>query len=73
MTEAALPLDKDHAETIRALSDKLQVPMHEVGAIYRVEFDRLAHGARIPTYLGVLAMSNTRSILREGRRRAALH
>jgi hypothetical protein len=73
MTELALPPDRDHAKTIRALSDTLQVPMHEVGAIYLMEFDRLARGARIPTYLGVLAMSHTRSILREGRRRGALH
>jgi hypothetical protein len=73
MTESALPPDKDHARTIGALSDKLQVPMNEVGAIYRMEFDRLARGARVHTYLAVLAMSHTQSILREGRRRAAFH
>lgn len=72
MTESALPPDKDHAKTIRALSDKLQVPMHEVGEIYRVEFDRLAQGARIPTYLSVLAMNHTRSILRKGGKHATL-
>ena len=72
MTESALPADKGHAKTIRALSEKLQVPVYEIGKIYETEFDRLARGARIPTYLGVLALSNTRSILREGGRRATL-
>jgi len=46
--------------------------VYEIGKIYETEFDRLARGARIPTYLGVLALSNTRSILREGGRRATL-
>jgi hypothetical protein len=72
MTESAFPPDEDRARTIKALSDKLQVPMQEVGEIYGREFDRLARGARIPTFLSVLAMSNTRSILREGGKRATL-
>ena len=70
MTETGSHLEKDHVRAIAALSHKLQVPAHEVGAIYRKEFDRLAAGARIPTFLVVLAMSNTRSILRGGGRRA---
>lgn len=73
MMESALTADKDRAKTIRTLSDQLQASVHEVGEIYRLEFDRLARGARIPTYLSVLAMSHTRAILREGRRRLPLH
>jgi uncharacterized protein (DUF2126 family) len=72
MKESAFPPDKDRAKTIKALSDKLQVPVQEVGEIYRMEFDRLAREARIPTYLAVLAMSNTRSIMRKAGKRATL-
>ena len=72
MTESALPLDKDLIKTVGALSSELQVPMQDVADIYRTEFDRLARAARIPAYLGVLAMSNTRSILRGGATSAPL-
>jgi hypothetical protein len=70
MTESVSPLQNDHARAIATLSDKLHVPLHEVGEIYQKEFDRLAERARIPTFLVVLAMSNTRSILRRGGRSA---
>jgi hypothetical protein len=72
MTESVSRLQNDHVRAIATLSDKLHVPMHEVGEIYKKEFDRLAQGARIPTFLVVLAMSNTRSILRGGGRSATL-
>ena len=72
MTESVSRLENDHVRAIATLSDKLHVPVHEVGEIYKKEFDRLAEGARIPTFLVVLAMSNTRSILRGGGRSATL-
>lgn len=67
-----LPPENSQSETIRALPDKLQVPMHDVAEIYRSEFDRLAREAGIPTYLDILATSRTRSILREDGKRAIL-
>ena len=66
VTEPDLPLQQDHDKAIAALSDKLHAPVQEVGKIYRKEFDRLAVSARIPTYLVILAMNNTRCILRRG-------
>ena len=72
MTESVSSLEKDHTRAVRALADKLKIPVDEVGEIYRGEFDRLAAGARIPTYLGVLAMSHVQSILRGGVRNATL-
>jgi hypothetical protein len=72
MTESVSSLEKDHTRAITTLADKLKVPVHEVGEIYKEEFDRLAAGARIPTYLVVLAMSHTQSILRGGARNATL-
>ena len=64
MTESFSRLESDHVRVIASLSDKLKIPEHEVDAIYKREFDRLALQARIPTFLVVLAMRNTRSILR---------
>jgi len=72
MTESASRLEHEQARAIATLSDKLHVPVHEVGEIYKKEFARLAKRARIPTFLVVLAMSNTRSILRGGGRSATL-
>jgi hypothetical protein len=57
-------LENDHVRAIATLSEKLKVPEHEVVDIFRKEFDRLATHARISTFLIVLAMRNTRSILR---------
>jgi uncharacterized protein (DUF2126 family) len=64
MTESFSRLESDHVRVIASLSDKLKIPVHEVDEIYKREFDRLALQARIPTFLVVLAMRNTRSILR---------
>ena len=72
MTEAASPQENTQIRTIGALAHQLRVPMQEVAEIYQSEFDRLALAARIPTYLSVLALSNTRSILRGGARSATL-
>ena len=64
MTESFSRLGSDHGSVIASLSDKLKIPEHEVDEIYKREFDRLALQGRIPTFLVVLAMRNTRSILR---------
>ena len=72
MTESTSHLETDHLGAIATLSNELKVPAQEVGAIYKNQFDRLAVQARITNYLVVLAMRNTRSILREGDRRASL-
>jgi hypothetical protein len=48
---------------IAALSEKLHVSANDVVEIYKGEFTRLNAQARIKTYVGVLAMSNTKSIL----------
>jgi len=72
MAESASHLQTDHLGAIATLADELKVPVQEVGAIFKSQFDRLAVQARITNYLVVLAMRNTRSILREGERRPSL-
>lgn len=62
MSEASSNLEND-AQAIQALSEKLRVPELKVIEVYRTEFKRLAAQSRIETYLGVLAMRNTKSIL----------
>lgn len=56
-----------HAElrAVEGLSEELHVPVGEVREIYRQQLNRLAAGARIQTFLGVLATRNTRSFLRD--------
>ena len=69
MTESAVDVDdieKDDG-AIQALSEKLKVPALKVIEVYRPEFKRLAAQSRFDTYLGVLAMRNTKYILREAR------
>jgi hypothetical protein len=63
MTESVSSLEND-ARAIQALSEKLKVPELKVIEVYRTEFNRLAAQSRIETFLGVLAMRNTKSILR---------
>ncbi len=72
MAESASHLPTDHLGAIAKLADELRVPVQIVGAIFESQFDRLAVQARITNFLVVLAMQNTRSILREGERRASL-
>ena len=70
MIAAASPaadLNKDYSSAVVALSENLQVSAHVVQEIYSQEFDRLAMKARVQSFVGVLAMRNTRAILREGR------
>jgi 4-aminobutyrate aminotransferase-like enzyme len=54
----------DHQAAIDALSDQFHVPAHQVGAVFSEQLGQLAAQARIQTYLVVLALRNTRSILR---------
>ena len=72
MAESPSHIPTDHLGAIATLADELKVPVQEVGAIFESQFDRLAAQARITNFLVVLAMQNTRSILREGNRRASL-
>jgi uncharacterized protein (DUF2126 family) len=66
------PSDSDQARAIAAISDRLQLPVGQVGKVFQKEFERLKAQARIPTYLTVLTMRNVRSILGGARKRAAL-
>jgi hypothetical protein len=61
----------EHGGVIARLSHQLQVPLHEVSAIYGAQLERLAAGARIQNFLGVLALRNTRDVLRAEERRVA--
>jgi hypothetical protein len=63
MSEPRSNLEND-AQAIHELSEKLKVPELKVIEVYKTEFKRLAAQSRIETYLGVLAMRNTKSILR---------
>jgi hypothetical protein len=73
MIETVPRLEDDHVKNIATLSKQLEVPVHEVDVIYRKEFDQLAVAARIRTFLGVLAMNRTRSILCGHGKRAMVH
>jgi hypothetical protein len=67
VSEPADP-EKDQVRAIATLSDKLHLPMQEVREVYLREFGRLESQARIRNFLGVLALSRTRSALRCGNR-----
>ena len=54
-----------HEPVICALSQQLHIPVSDVGAIYTKELARLAAGARIESFLSVLALRNTRAVLRD--------
>jgi signal transduction histidine kinase len=59
----------EHGGVIARLSHELRVPLHEVRKIYGAQLERLTADARIQKFLGVLALRNTRDILRaDGRR-----
>jgi len=61
----SMPADDDAERAIQALSEKLSVPAVKVLEVYKTEYNRLAAQSRIATFVSVLAMRNTRSILRE--------
>jgi hypothetical protein len=51
------------AKAVAALSEELHVPADAVVEVFKHEFSRLHAQARIKTYVGILAMSNTKDIL----------
>jgi hypothetical protein len=51
------------AKALAALSEELHVSADDVVEVYKHEFSRLLAQARIKTYVGILAMSNTKNIL----------
>jgi hypothetical protein len=55
--------DSQDAKEFAALSEKLRVSTNDVVKVYEEEFTRLHAQARVKTYVGVLAMSNTKAIL----------
>lgn len=70
MTGSVPPQETEQDRAIAQISDMLRLPVHEVGEVYKREFFRLAEQARIPNFLAVLAMRNTRSILLSADRRS---
>jgi hypothetical protein len=63
MIESMSSIEENDARAIAALSEKLKVPEEEVVKVFRIELDRLSVQARIPNFLSVLAIRNTKSIL----------
>jgi hypothetical protein len=65
MGESIPSSDDDAAQrAIQALSEELHVPEMKVLEVYKTEYRRLSAQSRIATFVSVLAMRNTRSILR---------
>jgi len=58
------PVDAE-LRVVEGLSQQLRVPVGEVKETYRQQLRRLAAGARIQSFLSVLAARNTRSLLRD--------
>ena len=65
MAESIPSSDDDARRAIQALSEKLDVPELKVLEVYKTEYSRLSAESRIATFVSVLAMRNTRSILRD--------
>jgi len=57
--------DDDAQRAIQALSEQLRVPELKVLEVYKTEYRRLSAQSRIATFVSVLAIRNTRSILRD--------
>jgi hypothetical protein len=53
-----------HERAIRSLRDRTGAPAAEVRSLFAREFSRLEVAAKVRTYLGVLAESNVRKMLR---------
>jgi hypothetical protein len=64
MPESIPNSDDDAQRAIQALSEQLDVPELKVLEVYITEYRRLSAQSRIATFVSVLAMRNTRSILR---------
>lgn len=67
----SVPKSSDLLQTIRHLAEEMRVPMDEIEQIYSHEVHRLETEARIQSFVGVLAISRTRTILREKQERSA--
>jgi outer membrane protein assembly factor BamD (BamD/ComL family) len=67
MPESIPSTDDDAQRAIQALSAKLNVPELKVLEVYKTEYRRLSAQSRIETFVSVLALRNTRSILQEAR------
>ena len=65
MPESIPGSDDDAQRAIHALSEKLDVPEMKVLEVHKTEYRRLSAQSRIATFVSVLAIRNTRSILRE--------
>jgi uncharacterized protein (DUF2126 family) len=65
MAESNPDSDDDARRAIQALSEQLDVPEVKVLEVYKTEYRRLSAQSRIATFVSVLAMRNTRSILRD--------
>jgi hypothetical protein len=64
-TPESIPISDDDAQrAIQALPEQLQVPEFKVLEVYKTEYIRLSSQSRIANFVSVLAMRNTRSILR---------
>ena len=63
MNESMSSADTHDARALAALSKKLDVSATDVVKVYQDELTRLHAQARVKTYVGVLAMSNTKAIL----------
>jgi hypothetical protein len=58
------PETASHEREIRSLSARSAAPPAEVGTLFAHEFARLRMGAKVGSYLAVLATSNIRAMLR---------
>jgi hypothetical protein len=58
-------LHNELAGALSQLSAKLQIPLHEITAIYSAELDQLADDERSDGVLGMLALRNTCLRLRD--------
>ena len=64
MTNPDIVVSGAHAHAIASLSRELHLPIADVSAVYHSQLDRIGASARIHHYLGVLATSLSRRILR---------
>ena len=71
MMESNPAVRKDHTEAIAHLCEEFRLPKDAVTQVFEREFDRLVTGARIATYVPVLAMRHTRLTLHTDGRRAS--
>ena len=71
-TSQSLDPTAEQGGVIARLSHKLQVPLQEVREIYGSQLERLTADARIHKFIDVLALRNTREILRADDRRIAV-